>query len=96
MTQTELLALLYRARRIAVAARPHGSISYTQWSREQHEAVSVVDCIDKLLAERPDPCDFCKGQETLLREAREFILRFGKAEEDHNLRDRIDAALTKS
>lgn len=29
----------------------------------------------------------------LLREAREFILRFGKTEEDHNLRDRIDAAL---
>ena len=30
---------------------------------------------------------------SLLREAREFILRFGKIEEDHNLRDRIDAAL---
>lgn len=29
----------------------------------------------------------------LLREAREFILRFGKVEEDHNLRDRIDVAL---
>lgn len=31
----------------------------------------------------------------LLREAREFILRFGKVEEDHNLRDRIDAVLAK-
>jgi hypothetical protein len=31
----------------------------------------------------------------LLREAREFILRFGKIEEDHNLRDRIDAALAE-
>ena len=31
----------------------------------------------------------------LLREAREFILRFGKVEEDHNLRDRIDATLVE-
>ena len=31
----------------------------------------------------------------LLLRAREVILRFGKTEEDHNLRDRIDAALAE-
>jgi hypothetical protein len=59
MTNTELLDLLRRARKVADAVVTDArSIAFAQWSPEQHRAEAVRDRIDKALAERQDkpPC----------------------------------------
>ena len=51
----KLRALLAEAREIARSVRNAGSLPYAQWSRDQHEADSVVDRIDAALAEPVSP-----------------------------------------
>lgn len=58
-----LRALLAEAREVARAVRNAGSLPYAQWTRDQHEADSIVERIDAALAEPVTSCSSCDNGE---------------------------------